>query len=87
MKSLEKQVQEAIEDGTLSEPFNAAMIKAACPGWEDRTYHLFLVDYVVGVGCKTELLERVSFDMFRLNRPTGEASAMTDEAPADSVAH
>jgi hypothetical protein len=61
MKELGKKVCEAVESGTLVEPFNAAMIRAACPGWSDRTYHVFLAEHTAATGNTNELFERVSF--------------------------
>ena len=35
-------IKEAVRTGRLKEPFRAADVKAACPGWSDRTYSNFL---------------------------------------------
>lgn len=75
VKDFGKQICEAVELGTLVEPFNAAMIRAACPGWADRTYHIFLSEHVAGNGCAGELFERVSFGLYRLIRSPSEAGA------------
>jgi hypothetical protein len=57
----------------LGEPFNAAMIRAACPGWTERDYHIVLSDHAVGIGCSNELSERVSFGLYPLlRRPASE---------------
>ncbi|MGB9416442.1 MAG: hypothetical protein WCB58_09000 [Acidobacteriaceae bacterium] len=70
MKALEKQIRAAIESGILNEPFNAAMIREACPGWEDKTYHIVLSEHAAGNGCSSEWFERVSFGLYRLIRPS-----------------
>jgi hypothetical protein len=70
MKTLEKQICAAVEAGTLAEPFNAAMIRVACPGWADRDYHIVLCDHTAGGECSNELFERVSFGLYRLYQPT-----------------
>ena len=66
---LEKEICTAVEDGILSEPFNAVMMKEAVPGWDDRDYHLCLADHAVGNGHNSELFERVSFGLYCLTRP------------------
>ena len=35
-------IQKAVQNGGLKEPFRAADIKVSCPGWSDRTYSNFL---------------------------------------------
>lgn len=72
MKAFEKQIRAAIESGILDEPFNAAMIREACPGWEDKTYHIVLSEHAAGNGCSSEWFERVSFGLYRLIRPSEE---------------
>lgn len=75
MNAFEKQICAAVESGILNEPFNAAMIKTACPGWEDKAYHIVLSEHTVGNGCTSELFERVSFGLYRLIRsPDGSES-------------
>ena len=75
MKGIEQQICDAVKAGSLEEPFNAAMIRAACPGWADRDYHIVLSDHTVGSGCSNELFERVSFGLYRIVRPpAGEES-------------
>ena len=82
MKELGKKVCEAVESGTLVQPFNAAMIRAACPGWSDRTYHVFLAEHTAATGNTNELFERVSFGLYRLYRPCSETpSAEANVAP------
>ena len=70
MRKLEKEICAAVENETLSEPFNAVMIKDACPGWDDRDYHLCIAEHGVGNGHNPELFERVSFGLYCLTRPT-----------------
>ena len=67
-KDLGKQICDAVESGDLSEPFNAAMLRKACPGWADRDYHIILSDHTTGGGCSNELFERVSFGLYRVFR-------------------
>jgi hypothetical protein len=74
VKDLGKQICEAVEVGKLDEPFNAAMIRAACPGWADRDYHIALTEHVTGNGRASELFERVSFGLYRLIPSQSEAS-------------
>lgn len=35
-------IRKAVRTGRLKEPFRAANVKAACPGWNPRTYSNFL---------------------------------------------
>jgi hypothetical protein len=75
VNAFEKQICAAVESGSLDEPFNAAMIRTACPGWEDKAYHIVLSEHAVGNGCTHELFERVSFGLYRLVRsPNGSES-------------
>jgi hypothetical protein len=75
LKALEKRICAAVESGMLVEPFNATMIQSACPGWPDRTYHVFVADHATGNGNANELLERVSFGLYRLYRPCPQVAA------------
>jgi hypothetical protein len=68
MKDLGQQICAAVKSGSLVEPFDAIMVRAACPGWTDSAYHIFLSDHAVGVGNPTELVERISFGLYRLHR-------------------
>lgn len=68
MNAFEKQICAAVESGILDEPFNAAMIRTACPGREDKAYHIVLSEHTAGNGCTSELFERVSFGLYRLIR-------------------
>jgi hypothetical protein len=75
VKDFGKQICEAVESGKLDEPFNAAMIREACPGWADRDYHIALTEHIPGNGCASELFERVSFGLYRLIRSQSDSSA------------
>jgi hypothetical protein len=75
VKDFGKLVCEAVESGTLVEPFNAVMIREACPGWADKTYHIVLSEHTAGNGCASELFERVSFGLYRVIRSQSEVGA------------
>lgn len=60
MKRLATQIYEAVADGRLVEPFDAAAVKKACPGWANGTYSTFLAKHARGNGKDTKLFERVS---------------------------
>ena len=66
MKKFASEIYAAVHSGKLTEPFNAAMVKRACPGWADRTYHVFLGKHAVGNGTTTELFKRVAPGFFKL---------------------
>jgi hypothetical protein len=38
MKTFASQIYAAVHTGRLTQPFNAAMVRKACPGWAERTY-------------------------------------------------
>jgi len=67
MKEFGSAIYAAVGSGRLKEPFDAAMVKEACPGWADRTYHVFLGKHAVGNGSTTELFVRVDRGLYRLN--------------------
>ncbi len=67
MKEFASQVCAAVKSGKLLQPFNAATVKKACPGWADRTYHTFLGKHAVGNGHTTEIFMRVGRGLYRLN--------------------
>jgi len=71
MKQLASEIYAAVQSGKLKEPFNAAMVRLACPGWAERTYHPFLAKHAVGNGQTTELFVRIGRGQFRLNRSLG----------------
>lgn len=63
-------IVQAIECGTLSEPFGRAQFRQAYPGLGDGTYNSFLDKHAVGnPGGNSELFERVSPGSFHLVRP------------------
>lgn len=68
MKELASEIYAAVESGKLTEPFDAAMAKKACPGWAEKTYHNFFGKHRVGNGTETELFQRVTVGNYRLNR-------------------
>ena len=67
MKEFATQTYAAVRMGKLAEPFDAAMVKRACRGWSERTYHIFFPKYAAGnPGRDSELLVRVARGSFRL---------------------
>jgi hypothetical protein len=51
------------------EPVHARAVKQACPGWADRTYHVFLPKHRAGnPRGETELYVRVAPGLYRLHR-------------------
>lgn len=66
MKTFAAEIYAAVRSGRLQEPFSAKMVKAACPGWADRTYGVFLPKHAVGNGSTTELFVRVAPGRFRI---------------------
>jgi hypothetical protein len=66
LKKFASQITAAVASGELQEPFNAAAVKAACPGWADLTYHTFLPLHVEGNGTATELFVRIARGSYRL---------------------
>jgi hypothetical protein len=67
MKKFGSEIVEAARSGKLAQPFGSAMVKQACPGWADGTYHTFLGKHVVGNGLTTELFIREARGKYRLN--------------------
>jgi hypothetical protein len=67
MKEFATEVYAAVKSGKLGQPFNAAMVKKAVPGWADRTYHNFFLKHSVGNGLTTELFVREGRGSYRLN--------------------
>lgn len=67
MKEFASQIYDAVRSGRLKEPFNADMVRSACPGWADKTYNVFLSKHAVGNGTTTELFVRVALGSYRLN--------------------
>ena len=66
MRKFASEIYAAVHSGKLAEPFSAAMVKRACPGWADATYHVFLGKHAVGNGATTELFERVTPGFYKL---------------------
>jgi hypothetical protein len=66
MKSFASEIYAAVRSGRLREPFTAATVKQACPGWADRTYHVFLSKHAEGNGTTTELFVRVARGAYRI---------------------
>ncbi len=66
MKRLASEIYDAVKSGKLKQPFDATMVKAACPGWEQHTYFTFLGEHAVGNGQTTELFVKVSRGMYRV---------------------
>jgi len=67
MKTFAAQIYAAAQGGILKEPFDAAMVKRACPGWAERTYPTFLPKHAVGnPGVNTALFVRVGRGFYRL---------------------
>jgi hypothetical protein len=66
MKVFALQTYAAVRLGKLSQPFNAAMVRKACPGWADNTYNTFLGKYAVGNGKETERFVRVGRGLYKL---------------------
>lgn len=70
MKKLASQICEAVRSGRLAEPFNAADVRKACPGWADRTYSNFPSKHRIGnPSGTTELFEQVAPGSFRPVQP------------------
>jgi hypothetical protein len=69
MKQFATEIYSAVRAGRLREPFDADTVKRACPGWAERTYHVFLSKHAVGnPGKTTELFMRVSPGRYRIVR-------------------
>ena len=66
MKTFASQIYQAVQVGRLSQPFNASMVRNACPGWADRTYNTFLGKHAGGNGKESELFEKVSRGFYKL---------------------
>jgi len=74
MKVLGTQIYAAVRSGNLKQPFNAAMVKKACPGWSDKTYHTFLSKHAVGnPDGNTELFIRERRAFYCLNASMSKA--------------
>jgi hypothetical protein len=74
MKQFASEIYAAVQAKRLREPFDADAVSRACPGWAERTYHVFLAKHAVGnPGKNTELFVRVSPGVYRL--PKGSVRA------------
>lgn len=67
MKEFGSQIYAAVRSDRLREPFSAAMVKRACPGWADKTYQVFLSKHAIGNGTTSELFIRVAPGRYKLN--------------------
>jgi hypothetical protein len=67
MKKFATQIYDAVKAGKLAEPFDAAMVRRACPGWSEKSYGVFLSKHADGNGANTELFARVRPGYYRLN--------------------
>ena len=70
MKQFAREVYAAVKSEELRQPFNAAMVKKACPGWAARTYNAFLGKHAVGNETTTELFVRVGYGLYRVRNST-----------------
>jgi hypothetical protein len=66
MRQFASEIHAAVKSGSLKQPFNAAMLKQACPGWSPRTYSVFPAKHAVGNGTTTELFVRVGRGLYRV---------------------
>jgi hypothetical protein len=66
MKAFASEIYAAVRSGKLKQPFTAAMVRLACPGWKGRTYGTFLGKHSVGNGETTELFLRVGRGAYRI---------------------
>lgn len=66
MKQFASEIYGAVKSGKLRQPFNAAMLERACPGWAPKTYAVFLGKHAVGNGRTTELFVRVERGVYRI---------------------
>lgn len=64
-----KAIRRAVKTGTLKQPFRAADVKKAVPGFAKNTYHVFLPKHRSdNPDNQTELFERISPGLYRLIR-------------------
>ncbi len=67
--SFEEEVIAAIRSGRLEQPFNAEMVREACPGWSEKTYQTFFATHsVAGRGKPPALFDRVGHGIYRLKQ-------------------
>jgi hypothetical protein len=66
MKHFFSEIYAAVKSGKLKQPFNAAMLKQACPGRAAKSYSVFIGKHAVGNGKITELFVRVGRGLYRM---------------------
>jgi hypothetical protein len=66
MKQFACEIYAAVKSGNLKQPFDAAMLKKACPGWAPKTYSVFIGKHAAGNGKTTELFVRVERGLYRI---------------------
>ena len=66
MRQFASEIYAAVKSGKLKQPFNAAMLEQACPGWALRTYSVFPAKHAVGNGRTTELFVRVGRGLYQI---------------------
>jgi len=66
--SFEEEVIAAIRSGRLEQPFNAEMVREACPGWSEKTYQTFFATHSVGRRGKPALFDRVGHGIYQLKQ-------------------
>lgn len=66
MKEFASEIYAAVQSGRLREPFGPEDVRAACPGWAESTYRVFLPKHRVGnPGKASELFEQTSMGRYR----------------------
>jgi len=68
MKEFGSEIYAAVKSGKLKQPFTAAMMERACPGWARGTYSTFPGKHAVGNGETTELFVRVRRGLYRIQK-------------------
>lgn len=64
--SFEEEVIAAVRSGRLEQPFNAEMVREACPGWSEKTYQTFFARHCVAGNDRPALFDRVGRGIYRL---------------------
>jgi hypothetical protein len=84
MRTIGTEIYAAVRAGKLAQPFGAAMIKRACPGYADQTYTDFPSKHRVGnPSGVTELFVRVSRGRYRLNLKEQESGKPKRRDPTE----
>ena len=65
MRKFATQIYDAVKAGKLTEPFDAEMVRHACPGWSEKSYGVMLSKHAVGNGANKELFVRVKPGFYR----------------------